>query len=158
MAKVAEAKNTLYLPIRQKYFDDILSGKKVNEYREIKDTTATKYLKSWSENGQIGLYFHPELIAQDPLGELCIYNDGVYPFVPIKYEYLHLAVGYAKERDEMVVEVKDITFEPLKTKDGKDARFDVAGDDYIPNENGFFAIWQVNYHLGKVVEKKLKKR
>ncbi len=151
------SENTLYLPIKQKYFDEILSGKKDKEYREIKDTTALKYLESWSENGQRGLYYIDTLIDQDPLGEICIYNNGVYPFSPIPYKFLHLAVGYAKERDEAVVEVTNITFEPLKTKEGKDARFDVAGDDFIPNPEGFFCIWQVVYHLGKVVETNLKK-
>lgn len=152
----ATSENTLYLPIKQKYFNEILAGTKTKEYREIKDTTALKYLASWSENGERGLYYIDTLIDHDPQGEICIYNDGVYPFEAIQYKYLHLAVGYAKERDEAVVEVKDITFEPMKTKDGKDARFDVAGDDFIPHEDGFFAIWQVVYHLGKVVEKKLK--
>lgn len=36
--------NTLYLPIKQVYFDQILSGEKDKEYREIKDTTFKKYL------------------------------------------------------------------------------------------------------------------
>ena len=136
--------NTLYLPIRQKYFDKILRGEKKKEYREIKDTTALKYLTSWSENGQRGLYYLDNLIDHDPQGEICIYNNGVYPFEAIQYKYLHLAVGYAKERDEAVVEVNKVTFEPVKTKDGKDARFDISGDNFIPNPEGSFCICQKN--------------
>ena len=41
--------NTLYLTIKQKYFDEIVAGTKKNEYREIKDTTATKYLDTWKK-------------------------------------------------------------------------------------------------------------
>lgn len=149
-----EVKNTLYLPIRQKFFNDILKGVKKKEYREIKDTTALKYLASWSEDGERGLYYLDNLIDYDPMGDISIYNNGVYPYEAIQYKFLHLVVGYAKDRDEMIVEVKDITFEPLKTKDGLDARFDVAGDEFVPHERGNFCIWQVVYHLGKIIEKK----
>ena len=41
--------NTLYLTIKQKYFDEIMAGTKKNEYMEIKDTTASKYLEMWKE-------------------------------------------------------------------------------------------------------------
>ena len=36
--------NTLYLPIKQKYFDERVAGTKDEEFREIKDTTFTNYL------------------------------------------------------------------------------------------------------------------
>lgn len=149
--------NTLYLTIKQKYFDQILAGTKKEEYREIKDTTALKYLKYWQEDKDKGLYYDPEKTDGDPGGNICVWNNGVYPYYPKPYKYLHLAVGYAKDRDEMFVEVVDITFEPLKANNGNDARFDVEGDDYILSENGDYCIWQVVYHLGKVVETDLKK-
>ena len=34
--------NTLYLPIKQIYFNAIIEGTKKEEYREIKDTTFKK--------------------------------------------------------------------------------------------------------------------
>ena len=149
--------NTLYLTIKQKYFDEIVAGTKKNEYREIKDTTATKYLDTWKEGGEMGLFLKEDAIDFDPQGDICIYNDGVYPYIPKDYKFLRLAVGYAKDRDEAVVEVVDITFEVMKTKEGKEARFDISrDDDFIADENGPYAIWMVNYHLGEVVEKKLK--
>lgn len=148
--------NTLYLTIKQQYFDDILAGTKKNEYREIKDTTATKYLDTWKEGGEIGLYINEDLIDFDPQGDINIYNNGNYPYFPIEYKYLRLAVGYAKERDEAIVKVSDITFEVMKTKEGKEARFDDIDGEIIPNETGELAIWLINYHLGEVVEKKLK--
>ncbi len=37
--------NTLYLPIKQVYFDQIIDGTKKIEYREVKEgTTANRYL------------------------------------------------------------------------------------------------------------------
>lgn len=37
--------NTLYLPIKQVYFDQIITGTKKEEYREIKEgITANRYL------------------------------------------------------------------------------------------------------------------
>lgn len=141
------SEETLLLPIKQKYFDDIKSGKKKREYREIKDTTYKKYLQGWEEDGETGLLYDDELIDYDPESENFIYNNGVYPFIPIPYKYLQLAVGYAKDRPTLTVEVKNISFEPLKTKDGKDARFDAVGDELVPNENGNFCIWQIVYEI-----------
>ena len=37
--------NTLYLTIKQVFFDQIVVGTKKEEYREIKDTTYKKYLE-----------------------------------------------------------------------------------------------------------------
>lgn len=36
--------NILTLSIKQKYFDEILAGKKTHEYREIRPTNAKKYI------------------------------------------------------------------------------------------------------------------
>lgn len=36
--------NVLTLSIKQKYFDEILAGKKTHEYREIRPTNAKKYI------------------------------------------------------------------------------------------------------------------
>ena len=44
--------NTLYLPIKQIYFDEILAGTKKQEYREMKPTTFTKYLASERIEGE----------------------------------------------------------------------------------------------------------
>ena len=37
--------NTLYLAIKQVFFDEIIAGTKTKEYREIKNTTYKKYLE-----------------------------------------------------------------------------------------------------------------
>lgn len=146
--------NTLYMTIKQKYFDEIVAGTKKNEYREIKDTTATRYLQTWREGRERGLYYNDTLIDIDPEGDICIYNNGVYPYIPIDYKFLRLAVGYAKDRNEMVVEVVDITFEPMKLKDGTEARFhELPSGEMEANPKGSLAFWMINFHLGQIVEK-----
>ena len=124
--------NTLYLPIKQIYFDEIVAGTKKAEYREIKDTTANRYLLS--KDG--ALLYDESLASPDnsDLGYIDFYNDGVYPYLPKPYKYLSLAVGYAKERDTMLVEVTGTTFEPHH----------ILGNQY--------AFWVIVYHLGNVVE------
>ena len=59
-------------------------------------------------------------------------------------------MGYNKDRDTMVVEVVDITFEALKNQDGTPVRYDANGNDC---DDGEFAVWGVVYHLGEVVER-----
>jgi hypothetical protein len=54
--------NTLYLPIKQLYFNAILKGEKTKEYREIKETTFKKYLKFWREGEDEGIEFYDEKV------------------------------------------------------------------------------------------------
>ena len=145
--------NTLYLPIKQINFNAIIEGTKIAEYREIKDTTFKKYLQTWKENGEEGFIIDEDKVGVEEELDIMIYNGGVYPFIPIEYNYLNLVLGYEKERDTATVEVVDITFEIAKGKDGKDARFfwdEVNG--LTVDKNGDCALWNVVYHLGKVVE------
>jgi len=144
--------NTLYLTIKQVYFDAIANGTKKEEYREIKVSTYKKYLECDPEGFPL---FDPDLMnPNDPLaGELVVWNGGVYPYVPKQsIKYLNLAVGYAKERDTMIVEVTDITFEPLTIEQGKPARFTDNGETAKLDENGELCFWQAVFHLGKIVE------
>lgn len=99
--------NTLYLPIKQVYFDAIVSGKKKVEYREIKDTTAKKYLKS-DKNGS--LILSKENTVEGKTYSLTGFNGGKFPFLPKNIKYLNLAVGYNRERDTATVQVSRITF------------------------------------------------
>ena len=124
--------NTLYLPIKQVYFDQIVAGTKKEEYREIKEgITANRYLLKDSN----GIYVLNYDVTQ-PDKEYFIddYNNGHFPFVPKPYKYLYIAVGYAKERDTALVEVDGFRF--------------------IPNmiRGNLYAFWQIAFHLGKIIE------
>jgi len=136
--KTQNKDSTLYLPIKQTYFDQIVEGSKKIEYREVKEgITAGRYLLK-DENGKF--VRNPD-VAKDPAREYYIDDiiDGKFPFKPKPYKYLSLAVGYAKERDTANVEVTDITFHPEMIREDR-------------NGNPCFAFWIIEYHLGKVIE------
>jgi hypothetical protein len=124
--------NTLYLPIKQVYFDQIIAGIKKEEYREIKEgITANRYLLK-DKNGKYVL--NPDVTQSDKEYFIDDYNNGNFPFVPKPYKYLYIAVGYAKERDTAIAEVDGFRF--------------------IPNmiRGNLYAFWQIAFHLGKIIE------
>lgn len=124
--------NTLYLPIKQMYFDQIVEGTKKEEYREIKEgITANRYLLKDSKGKYV---LNPDVTQPDKEYFIDDYNEGNFPFVPKPYKYLYLAVGYAKERDTALVEVDGVRF--------------------IPNmiRANLYAFWQIAFHIGRVVE------
>lgn len=124
--------NTLYLPIKQVYFDQIIAGTKKEEYREIKEgITANRYLLK-DRNGKYVL--NPNVTQPNKEYFINDYNNGNFPFVPKPYKYLYIAVGYAKERDTALVEVDGFRF--------------------IPNmiRADLYAFWQIAFHLGEIIE------
>ncbi len=124
--------NTLYLPIKQVYFDKIVEGTKKEEYREIKEgITANRYLLKDCKGKYV---LNSDVTQPDKEYFIDDYNNGNFPFVPKPYKYLYLAVGYAKERDTALVEVDGFRF--------------------IPNmiRANLYAFWQIAFHIGRVVE------
>lgn len=89
--------NTLYLPIKQVYFDQIIDGSKKEEYREVKGTTAGKYLMK-DENG--AFVRNPECTQPDKDYFIEDYNGGNFPFLPRQYKYLSMAVGTPKSETQ----------------------------------------------------------
>lgn len=145
--------NTLYLPIKQVYFDAIIAGTKKEEYREVKDTTYKKHLKCDPE----GYLVLRENTPEDFTDDIMAYNKRRFPYEPIEYKYLYLAVGYSKERDTALIEVTGITFEPAKDKEGKEYRcFWEEKEGLRIDPEGDLTIWMIVYHLGKVTEVKRK--
>lgn len=129
--------NILYLPIKRVFFDDIVSGVKGCEFREVKEgITANKYLLRDSDKKYV---LNPDCTSPERTYYIDDYNGGKFPFLPKPYKYLYLAVGYAKDRDTALVEVKDISFEPHMI------RYDREGKPV-------YAFWVIAYKLGKVVE------
>ena len=133
-----DKENTLYLPIKQVYFDEIVAGTKKIEYREVKEgITAGRYLlkdarTKYALNPQVVTDFSKEYFIDDIV-------NGAFPFLPKRYQYLSLAVGYSKERDTALVEVTDITFHPENVRTDHDGK-------------PCFAFWIIEYHLGEVLE------
>ena len=71
---VPEKENTLYLPIKGVYFNAIMSGEKTEEYREIKETTYSKYLQTVGKE---------EFLLREDFPDMDFglydYNNGFYP-------------------------------------------------------------------------------
>lgn len=147
--------NTLYLVIKQVYYDQILAGTKKEEYREVKDTMVKKYLLM-DEEGLPALNDNANI--DDPLvndGVPEAYNGGVFPYLPIQYKYLNLAVGYKADRQTMTVEVKDISFRVQEGKKGPILMYDdgVNTPQMVTDSSKANAcFWEIIYHLGKVIE------
>lgn len=130
-------RNTLYLPIKQVYFDQIVAGTKKAEYREVKEgITANRYLQR--ADNPSGYALDPTHTDPGRRYFLDDYNGGHFPFLPKPIKYLDLAVGYAKERDTARVEVTGFSFEPEMI------RYDRDG-------NPQFCFWVMTFHLGRVV-------
>jgi len=115
--------NILTLIIKQSYFDQILTGEKLQEFREIRP----KSLKKYCEVGKNGL---------------AVVNDGIVQ--ARKYDAIRFFVGYNKDRDTALVEVKDANIEIFVDEEGEFIEYEEAGEIYIMS--------QVVYDLGKVLE------
>lgn len=105
--------NTLYLPIKQAFFDSIVEGTKKIEYREIKATTYRRYLET-DRNGNPVLNEATTEVGKTY--QLFSFNGGKFPFVPKIIKYLNLAVGYNKERDTATARISKITFKFIGRK------------------------------------------
>ncbi len=137
--------DTLYLPIKQVYFDQIIAGTKKEEYREIKmGITANRYLQRVldangnpiKDTNDTEGYVRDEEHTDPNVAKYWVddYNNGHFPFKPYPYKKLYLAVGYAKERDTALVEVDGYRFIPNRIRVDK------------------YAFWVIAYHIGKVLE------
>lgn len=119
----------LNLIIRQKYFDAILAGRKVQEFREVRPTTIKKLLQLDEDGFEV--------------------EDADGNAQPIKYDAIQFYVGYNKDRDNALVEVLgahceifvDENKEPITYEHGRD-------------KDGNPLVWvaeQVVFDLGKVL-------
>lgn len=126
----------LNLIIKQKYFDEILSGAKTEEYREIRPTTFRKYCRYEIDGKE---YERLEDYKPD--------NDEPYTYeaVPVHYDALRLYVGYNKDRDSMLVEVKDYYINYYEDENGELLSYTIDNDTYL--------VCDMVYVLGKILEK-----
>ena len=84
--------HTLYLTIKQVYFDQIIAGTKKEEFREVKyGITSNRYLQK-DTNGNFVL--DPSCTEEGKEYFVDDYNTGSFPFLPKPFKYLNLAVGY----------------------------------------------------------------
>lgn len=126
----------LNLIIKQKYFDAILAGRKVQEFREVRPSTVKKYIQMDSDGYEV----------EDENGNA----------VPVKYDAIQFFVGYNTDRDSALVEVTgehtemfvDDNNEPITYESG-------IGPDGKP------LVWvaeQVVFDLGKILEHNIREQ
>ena len=109
--------NILTLSIKQKYFDEILAGKKTHEYREIRPTNAKKYI-TYLCGGK-------EYPADAELPE-----EGEAELKPIKYDAIKLLTGaYTGKRPYIIVEVKNAEAVILTDENGNDIVYEHQGEE-----------------------------
>lgn len=114
----------LTLIIKQKFFDEILSGKKKEEFREIRPNSNRKYC-DLDEDGY------------------CKEVDGVLQ--PRRYDAIRFFVGYKKDRASALVQVTDARIELFVDENGDFIEYEQNGEPYLAA--------QVVYTLGAVIEK-----
>lgn len=94
----------LQLIITKANLDQIISGEKLQEVREIRPNTAKKYC-DFESNGDL---------------------KGLKDF-----KTLTLHAGYAKDRPSITIEVIDSYIEVLQDEDGNDLLYEHDGEEYI---------------------------
>lgn len=125
----------LNLIIKQKYFDAILDGSKVQEFREVKPTTIKKLIQLDEDGYEIVDEFGNSL--------------------PIEYDAIRFYVGYNKNRDSALVKIKDAYTECFVDENNEPVTYEIGKD-----EDGNSLLWlveQVVYNLGEVLEKDINK-
>ena len=128
-----ENMKVLTLIIKQKWFNEIISGEKTEEYRDVTPTMVKRYLELDEEGFE----------KEDENGNS----------IPIRYDAIRFFVGYNKNRDEALVEVLDAYTEIFVDEDGQAITFPDR------NDRGEDIVWvaqQVVYRLGKILEVKRK--
>lgn len=123
----------LTLIIKQKYFDEILSGDKKTETREIRPNTACRYVEFFNtETGAV--YPKPDDVPQDaPVDARCIQYDAIRFFV-----------GYAPDRPSALVKVTGAEYFILTDDEGQDIIYTHKGREYVAA--------QIDYSLGDIIE------
>lgn len=126
----------LNLIIRQKYFDAILAGRKVQEFREVRPTTIKKLLQLDEDGFEI----------ED--------EDGNAQ--PIKYDAIQFYVGYDKDRDSALVEVLGSHCEIFVDESGEPIIYEHGRD-----KDGNPLVWvaeQVVFDLGKILSHNIREK
>lgn len=114
----------LDLIIKQKYFDAIMAGRKVQEFREVRPTTIKKYLQLDEEGFEV----------EDENGNA----------KPIEYDAIRFFVGYNPYRDTALVEVTSSYCEIFVDENNEPIEYEHGGQIWVSE--------QMVYNLGKILE------
>jgi len=118
----------LNLIVTQAWFDEIMSGKKKQEFRDIKPTTQKRYCEVDSEG-------------------YCKTHNG--RIVPRHYDAIRFCAGYRKDRDTAIVKIKKTQIDLVEDDMGN------LITDYYKGEEYYAAL--AIYDLGEILESNIKK-
>lgn len=127
----------LNLSIKQKYFDEILAGKKTHEYREIRPSNSGRYIR-YVLNGKE--YKNPDdMPAEDE-------EPGEVTLSAVKYDAIKFLTGeYKGRRPYAIIEVKSSEIQILTDENDQEIELEEKGVKYIAA--------QIDFGLGRVIEK-----
>ncbi|AZA74772.1 hypothetical protein [Chryseobacterium indoltheticum] len=97
---------TLTLQIKKDFLDQILSGKKKEEFREIRPNNSKKYIE----------YFNAE---------------GDEDVKPKQVDRIQFFNGYKADRPEVIIEVKAAEIEYIVDEDGEFIEYEENGEMYL---------------------------
>lgn len=127
----------LTLSIKQKWFDEIVAGKKTQEFREIRPSNSHKYIR-YVLNGREYKNSEDMPSEEDEPGEVTLSS--------VKYDAIKFLTGeYKGKRSYIVVEVKSAEIQILTDENDKEIELEEKGVKYIAA--------QIVYNLGKIIEK-----
>lgn len=129
----------LTLSIKREWFDKILAGEKVHEYREVRPNNAGRYV-FYRNNGKD---YEPKDFDKIP-------DDNSPIEVKEKhYDAIKFLTGaYSGKRPWALVEVKNAQYSILTDEEGNDIEYEWTDGNY-------YCLAQMDYTLGKVLDKNL---
>lgn len=101
---------TITLQIKKQFLDEILLGKKKEEFREIRPNNSKKYIE----------YF--------------IAEDGEEDVRPIPVNRIQFFNGYAKDRPEVIIEVMSAEIEYIVDEAGEFVEYEEKGEIYLTSQ------------------------
>lgn len=148
----------LYLTIKKDFFRQIMTYEKTEEYRQLTETTASRYLMP-STDGKTPYALRTD-VEVDPAkaSHILAKNDDVFPFESRPFKYILFRDSRDKSGSVMLVklvEIAPVRFynQPVEDKDvlvdKKLETKDYEGTDHV--------IWTLQYNLDEVVGKILNK-
>ncbi|MBD3904464.1 hypothetical protein NAL32_07445 [Chryseobacterium sp. Ch-15] len=97
---------TLTLQIKKEFLDKILSGKKKEEFREIRPNNSKKYIEYFDDNG----------------------DEDVKPK---QFDRIQFFNGYKTDRPEVIIEIKAAEIEYIVDEDGEFIEYEENGEMYL---------------------------
>lgn len=121
----------LDLIIKKEYFDKIIKGEKTVEHREIRAKTAYRYIEYIDEAGNV--YKKDTDVPEDVTVDV----------FPVQYDAIRFLVGYNKDRESALVEVKKAEIVIITDKQDNEVIYEYQGREYVE------AV--MDYHLGRII-------